>query len=93
MKLRLLRGVPNAQGHPCPGGSAAAQRKAGEIVARLHSMRLGKATELVETAIPETLANYAFPEEAPSPTATPPSTWLPTGYGISPARAGRPNDI
>ena len=62
MKLRLLRGGPNAQGHPCPGGSAAAQRKAGEIVARLHSMRLGKATELVETAIPETLANYAFPE-------------------------------
>ena len=72
MKLRLLRGVPNAQGHPCPGGSPAAQRKAGEIVARLHSMRLGKAAELVETAIPETLAYYAFPEEAPFPTATPP---------------------
>ncbi len=42
---------------------AAAQRKAGEVVARLHSMRLGKAAELVETAMPETLAYYAFPEE------------------------------
>ena len=41
----------------------AAQRKAGEVVARLHSMRLGKAAELVETAVPETLAYYAFPEE------------------------------
>ena len=26
-------------------------------------MRLGKAAELVETAVPETLAYYAFPEE------------------------------
>jgi transposase-like protein len=42
---------------------AAAQRKAAEVVARLHSMRLGKAAELVETAVPETLAYYAFPEE------------------------------
>jgi transposase-like protein len=41
----------------------AAQRKAAEIVARLHSMRLGKAAELVETAGRETLAYYAFPEE------------------------------
>jgi hypothetical protein len=41
----------------------AAQRKAGEVVARLHSMRLGKAAELVEMAAPETLAYYAFPEE------------------------------
>jgi putative transposase len=41
----------------------AAQRKTAEIVARLHSMRLGKAAELVETAVPETLAYYAFPEE------------------------------
>src|SRR5215475_8534779 len=41
----------------------AAQRKAGEVVARLHSMRLGKAAELVEMAVPETLAYYAFPEE------------------------------
>ena len=37
--------------------------KAGEVVARLHSMRLGKAAELVETAVPDTLAYYAFPEE------------------------------
>jgi transposase-like protein len=41
----------------------AAQRKAGEVVARLHSMRLGKAAELVASAVPETLAYYAFPEE------------------------------
>ena len=42
---------------------AAAQRKTGEVVARLPNMRLGKAAELVETAVPETLAYYAFPEE------------------------------
>ena len=42
---------------------AAAQRKTGEVVARLHNMRLGKAAELVEIAGPETLAYYAFPEE------------------------------
>jgi putative transposase len=41
----------------------AAQRKAAEIVARLKDMRLGKAAELVETAVSETLAYYAFPEE------------------------------
>ena len=41
----------------------AAQRKAAEVVARLRSMRLGKAAELVETAVPEMLAYYAFPEE------------------------------
>src|SRR5260370_31580417 len=41
----------------------AAQRKAADVVARLRNMRLGKAAELVETAVPETLAYYAFPEE------------------------------
>src|ERR1700754_259133 len=41
----------------------AAQRKAAEIVARLKDMRLAKAAELVETAVSETLAYYAFPEE------------------------------
>ena len=41
----------------------AARRKAGEVVARLHSMKLGKAADLVETAVPETLAYYALPEE------------------------------
>jgi putative transposase len=41
----------------------AAQRKAAEVVTRLHSIRLGKAAELVETAVRETLAYYAFPEE------------------------------
>ena len=41
----------------------AAQRKAAEVVARLRGMRLGKAAELVETAVSETLAYYAFPEE------------------------------
>ena len=42
---------------------AAAQRKAAEVVARLHNKRLGKTAELVEKAVPETLAYYAFPEE------------------------------
>jgi putative transposase len=42
---------------------SAAQRKAAEVIARLHGMRLGKASELVETAVPETLAYYAFPQE------------------------------
>src|SRR5512143_265009 len=41
----------------------AAQRKTAEVVARLHAMRLGKAAELVEAAVPETLTYYAFPEE------------------------------
>jgi transposase-like protein len=41
----------------------AARRKATEIVARLCELRLAKAAELVETAVPETLAYYAFPEE------------------------------
>jgi putative transposase len=41
----------------------AAQRKVAEVIARLRNMRLGKAAELVETAVPETLAYYAFPEE------------------------------
>jgi len=41
----------------------AAQRKAAEIVARLRDMRLGKAAELVETSVSETLAYYMFPEE------------------------------
>lgn len=44
----------------------AAQRKAAEVVARLLSMRLGKAAELVETAVPETLAYYAFPDSRKS---------------------------
>jgi mutator family transposase len=44
---------------------AADRRRAGvaEVTARLHSNMLGKAAELVETAVPETLAYYAFPEE------------------------------
>jgi putative transposase len=41
----------------------AAQRKVADVVARLRNRRLGKAAELVETAVPETLAYYAFPEE------------------------------
>jgi transposase-like protein len=41
----------------------AARRKATEVVARLCELRLAKAAELVETAVPETLAYYAFPEE------------------------------
>ena len=41
----------------------AARRKATEVVAGLCELRLGKAAELVETAVPETLTYYAFPEE------------------------------
>ena len=41
----------------------AAGRKATEVVARLCELRLATAAELVETAVPETLAYYAFPEE------------------------------
>jgi len=41
----------------------AAQGKAGEVVAKLRTMRLGKAAELVETTAVETLTYYAFPDE------------------------------
>ncbi len=41
----------------------AAHRKADEVIAKLKAMRLAKAAELVEHAIDETLAYYAFPEE------------------------------
>ena len=41
----------------------AARRKADEVIAKLKAMRLVKAAELVEGAIDETLAYYAFPEE------------------------------
>jgi len=38
----------------------AARRKATEVVARLCELRFAKAAELVETAVPETLAYYAY---------------------------------
>ena len=41
----------------------AARRKAEDVIAKLRAMRLAKAAELVEAAIGETLAYYAFPEE------------------------------
>ena len=41
---------------------AAAERKEAEVVARLGSRKLGKAAELVERAVAETLAYYAFPK-------------------------------
>jgi len=41
----------------------AARRKAAEVVARLREIRLGKAAELMETAVGETLVYYAFPDE------------------------------
>jgi transposase-like protein len=40
-----------------------AQKKAAEIIARLRETKLAKAADLVESAIGETLAYYAFPEE------------------------------
>jgi len=42
---------------------AAARRKANDVIARLREMRLGKAAELLERAVDETFAYYAFPEE------------------------------
>ena len=41
----------------------AAKKKAMEVIARLREMKLWKASELVEQAVDETLAYYAFPEE------------------------------
>jgi putative transposase len=41
----------------------AARQKADEVITKLRAMRLGKAAELVERAVDETLAYYAFPEE------------------------------
>ena len=46
-----------------PENLSANQRQAAGVIAPLRGMRLGKAAELVETAVPETLAYYAFPEE------------------------------
>tara|TARA_R110000868_G_scaffold328267_1_gene589149 strand:- start:257 stop:868 length:612 start_codon:yes stop_codon:yes gene_type:complete len=42
---------------------AAARRKAADVIARLKDLRLGKAAELVERAVDETLTYYAVPEE------------------------------
>jgi putative transposase len=41
---------------------ASAQEKAKSVVAQLNEMKLGKAAELVETAIAETLTYYRFPD-------------------------------
>jgi putative transposase len=41
----------------------AARQKAAQVIEKLHRLRLTKAAELVETAVEETLAYYAFPEE------------------------------
>ena len=40
-----------------------ARRKAGEVVSKLRSQKLGKAAELVNEAVEETLTYYRFPEE------------------------------
>lgn len=41
---------------------AAAEAKAGDVVAKLRAARLRKAAELVEQSVAETLSYYAFPE-------------------------------
>ena len=41
----------------------AAQQKAVEVVTKLRTMRLGKAADLVEAGVSETLTYYACPEE------------------------------
>lgn len=40
---------------------AAAEAKAGDVIAKLRAMKLAKAADLVETTVAETLAYYAFP--------------------------------
>jgi putative transposase len=40
-----------------------ARQKAVQVIEKLRGMRLTKAAEIVETAVDETLAYYAFPEE------------------------------
>jgi putative transposase len=42
---------------------AAARQKAVQVIEKLRGLRLSKAAELVEAAVEETLAYYAFPEE------------------------------
>ena len=42
---------------------AAARQKAVQVIEKLRGLRLTKAAELVEAAVEETLAYYAFPEE------------------------------
>jgi putative transposase len=42
---------------------AAARQKAVQVMEKLRGLRLTKAAELVEAAVEETLAYYAFPEE------------------------------
>ena len=42
---------------------AAAHEKAIRVIEKLRGLRLSRAAELVEAAIEETLAYYAFPEE------------------------------
>ena len=41
----------------------AARQKAVQVIEKLHGLRLTRAAEIVETAVEETLAYYAFPEE------------------------------
>jgi transposase-like protein len=42
---------------------AAAREKAIQVIEKLRGLRLSRAAELVEMAVEETLAYYAFPEE------------------------------
>ena len=42
---------------------AAARQKAVQVIEKLRGLRLTRAAEIVETAVEETLAYYAFPEE------------------------------
>ena len=47
----------------CTRVGAAARQKAVQVIEKLRGLRLTKAAELVEAAVEETLAYYAFPEE------------------------------
>src|SRR6516165_2307885 len=43
--------------------AAAAKEKVRQVVAKLRDMRLGKAAEIVEAGVDETLSYYSFPPE------------------------------
>ena len=54
---------PHAEGNPCPGEPRRQPtRKAKAIVDDLRASKMGKAADLVEQAVQETLTYYGFPD-------------------------------
>ena len=56
------RSEPHAQGHSCQESREAADKKAQAIVEDLRATKMGKAADLVEQAVHETLTYYGFPD-------------------------------